>query len=82
MYSPGVVLTCQSYQLTGTLANGDVLEVEFSGEQKTVGYCENVISHVKVYRTVDGKKKDVTKNYHITTESGMLTLYPPGYVIP
>ena len=78
VYSPGTTLTCDRYDIiSGNLASGDWLEVTIVGSQSTVGYSENTISSVRVYRQVNGERKDVTANYLITKELGILTLLPP-----
>lgn len=59
----------------GQLKTGDVLEVTYSGSQKDAGSSSNKISNAKVYRTVDGEKVDVTKEYAFDPyQDGILTV--------
>ncbi len=63
------------YEITGgSLAEGDIIEsVRNEGSQTDVGRTDNTIKDV-VIKNSDGK--DVTKNYAITEEKGLLRVTP------
>ena len=70
----GVTLTCNQYDLQGTLAAGHRAEVVISGSNSgKAGTAENKVKSITIY---DASGNNVTLNYKITTVNGLLTVYP------
>jgi uncharacterized protein YnzC (UPF0291/DUF896 family) len=67
----GSSLTCDDYDMTGTLAAGQSIYVNISGEQVYIGRSENTITSVYI---LDENGDDVTANYNITKQNGTLTV--------
>ena len=66
----GEYLTCAKYTMQGTLAENHYVRVcTIEGAQKNVGHCDNVISEFII---CDADGNNVTKNYSITMEKGIL----------
>ena len=70
----GTALTCGTYSYTGSLSNGDTMNVNIIGSQTKIGRSENTVSSVSI---VNEAGKDVTKNYKITYQNGELSVTPP-----
>lgn len=72
----GAPLTCKDFEIiSGSLVNGDIVFVEYSSSQILPGTAENVMEKIKI---CDKNGNDVTTNYKVKTESGVLTVYPPA----
>lgn len=70
----GTALTCDKYDIEGSLAPGHSAKVVISGSNKgKAGTAENKVQSVTIS---DANGKDVTLNYKITTVNGLLTVYP------
>ena len=74
----GTPLACSDYWLAqGSLARGDQLLVENSGNIRYPGSQENTINQVKILHTDShGVQTDVTAYYNITLLPGTLTVLP------
>lgn len=68
----GEALTEHSYTLNGAFVAGHELEMTYTGSQTDVGSSENTYT----YRVVDALGNDVTVNYDIVTENGVLKVTP------
>lgn len=66
-------LECNTYTITGELANGDVAVVVIAGSQTKIGSTKNRVVSVVIMHGDD----DVTKNYSIVTVDGTLTVTAP-----
>ena len=66
-------LECNTYTITGELANGDVAVVVIAGSQTKIGSTKNRVVSVVIMHGDD----DVTKNYSIVTVAGTLTVTAP-----
>ena len=62
--------------MEGTLAEGDIIEVTIEGSQVEVGRSSNEVTKV-VIKNRDGE--DVTSNYDVKHESGILRVVDVGY---
>ena len=65
-------LECNTYTITGELANGDVAVVVIAGSQTKIGSTKNRVVSVVIMHGDD----DVTKNYSIVTVDGTLQVTP------
>lgn len=70
----GTALTDSGYTLSGELCEGDTLTVTVVGSQTNVGRSDNVI---KTALVLDRAGNDVTANYRISCQSGVLTVKYP-----
>lgn len=70
----GTALSCNEVLLTGTLAEGDALQVLLGGSITDVGTAENSFSHVAILRGGE----DVTRSgeYLVSLQAGALTVLP------
>lgn len=68
----GAPLECNTYTITGELANGDVAVVVIAGSQTKIGSTKNRVVSVVIMHGDD----DVTKNYSIVTVDGTLKVTP------
>ena len=68
----GTPLECNTYTITGELANGDVAVVVIAGSQTKIGSTKNRVVSVVIMHGDD----DVTKNYSIVTVDGTLKVTP------
>lgn len=66
-------LECNTYTITGELANGDIAVVVIAGSQTKIGSTKNRVVSVVIMHGDD----DVTKNYSIVTVDGTLTVTAP-----
>ena len=78
----GTPLTCSEATVSSALSPALVLDHEIrfavSGSQTEIGESENTLIYAAVF-TADGT--DVSRNYQITEESGMLTVLVPGVLV-
>ena len=65
----GTALTNESYEMLGTLADGQTIQVVIQGSQTEIGRSENTVQSITVK---DSSGKDVTANYIITYQNGVL----------
>ncbi|WP_158574290.1 DUF7507 domain-containing protein [Dorea sp. AF36-15AT] len=71
----GTALICNTSQITaGKLATGDNYTATIAGSQTLVGSSDNIITSVTIKADKDGQEKDVTNNYNIKLEPGLLTI--------
>ena len=71
----GTALICNTSQITaGKLATGDNYTATIAGSQTLVGSSDNTITSVAIKADKDGQEKDVTNNYNIKLEPGLLTI--------
>lgn len=68
----GTPLECNTYTITGELANGDGAIVVIAGSQTKIGSTKNRVVSVVIMHGDD----DVTKNYSIVTVDGTLKVTP------
>ena len=71
----GEELKASEYEIVegkGTLAEGDELEVTLSGSITEIGEAKATLVYT-IYSTKDGKRINVSSNYKVTTENGILT---------
>ena len=68
----GTPLECNTYTITGELANGDGAVVVIAGSQTKIGSTKNRVVSVVIMHGDD----DVTKNYSIVTVDGTLKVTP------
>lgn len=68
----GAPLECNTYTITGELANGDGAVVVIAGSQTKIGSTKNRVVSVVIMHGDD----DVTKNYSIVTVDGTLKVTP------
>ena len=72
MVYDGAPLECNTYTITGELANGDGAVVVIAGSQTKIGSTKNRVVSVVIMHGDD----DVTKNYSIVTVDGTLKVTP------
>ncbi len=65
----GTALVAPGYTMVGELLEGNSIDVEISGSQTNIGRCDNVVTSVII---TDNSGKNVTSNYIITYEKGLL----------
>ena len=65
----GTALEDPGYLMTGTLCQGHRIEVVVKGSQTAVGRSSNVVESVRIF---DESGKDVTNNYEIKSNAGLL----------
>ena len=66
-------VTDAGYELTGSMAEGDFIVIEIAGSQTEVGRSDNVVKSIQIKNASD---KDVTANYMITCQNGVLRVTP------
>ncbi len=69
----GEPLVNSGYSLDGELGEKNFIEIEIKGSQTKIGKSENSIKSVKIVNVLN---KDVTANYKITYENGVLFVTP------
>ncbi len=74
------ILLGSEYTALG-LVSGHVTEVKASGSQTLVGASEGLIENVAIFGLVNGVRTDLTHNYAITKEAGLLTVEKRSVVI-
>lgn len=77
----GEELRCESWELEplDNMVEGHTLELEVTGSQTELGESENTVGGVAI---LDNEKNDVTQNYKINYQLGMLVVFDPNEVPP
>ena len=69
----GLELKASDYEITkGSLADGDTMDATITGSITEIGEAKASLVY-SIYRTLDGKKINVSSNYKVYTEDGILT---------
>ncbi len=69
----GLELKASDYEITkGSLADGDTMDATITGSITEIGEAKASLIY-SIYRTLDGKKINVSSNYKVYTEDGILT---------